>query len=70
MHVSTLSTRCCIVGGGPAGLMLGFLLARAGLRSGTVPVEKRARVQKRRLRAAAPSRTVRVPRCSVQRARS
>src|SRR5215217_7167840 len=25
-----LSTRCCIVGGGPAGMMLGFLLARAG----------------------------------------
>ena len=27
----TLSCRCCIVGGGPAGLMLGFLLARAGV---------------------------------------
>jgi len=26
-----LSTRCCIVGGGPAGMMLGFLLARAGI---------------------------------------
>ena len=26
-----LSTRCCIVGGGPCGLMLGFLLARAGI---------------------------------------
>src|SRR4051812_27941886 len=25
------STRCCIAGGGPAGLMLGFLLARAGV---------------------------------------
>jgi 2-polyprenyl-6-methoxyphenol hydroxylase-like FAD-dependent oxidoreductase len=24
-------TRCCIVGGGPAGMMLGFLLARAGV---------------------------------------
>src|SRR5258708_2783370 len=24
-------TRCCIVGGGPAGVMLGFLLARAGV---------------------------------------
>src|SRR3954462_7556202 len=24
-------TRCCIAGGGPAGLMLGFLLARAGV---------------------------------------
>src|SRR5437899_6158732 len=27
-----LSTRCCIVGGGPAGMMLGFLLARAGIK--------------------------------------
>jgi 2-polyprenyl-6-methoxyphenol hydroxylase-like FAD-dependent oxidoreductase len=26
-----LNTRCCIVGGGPAGMMLGFLLARAGI---------------------------------------
>jgi len=26
-----LSTRCCIVGGGPAGMMLGLLLARAGV---------------------------------------
>ena len=26
-----LFARCCIVGGGPAGLMLGFLLARAGI---------------------------------------
>jgi 2-polyprenyl-6-methoxyphenol hydroxylase-like FAD-dependent oxidoreductase len=26
-----LSTRCCIVGGGPAGMMLGYLLARAGI---------------------------------------
>jgi 2-polyprenyl-6-methoxyphenol hydroxylase-like FAD-dependent oxidoreductase len=27
----TLSARCCIVGGGPAGMMLGLLLARAGV---------------------------------------
>jgi 2-polyprenyl-6-methoxyphenol hydroxylase-like FAD-dependent oxidoreductase len=27
----TLDTPCCIVGGGPAGMMLGFLLARAGV---------------------------------------
>jgi len=27
----SLSTRCCVVGGGPAGMMLGFLLARAGV---------------------------------------
>src|SRR5690349_8699412 len=30
--------QCCIAGGGPAGLMLGFLLARAGVR--TVVLEK------------------------------
>jgi 2-polyprenyl-6-methoxyphenol hydroxylase-like FAD-dependent oxidoreductase len=28
---TTLETTCCIVGGGPAGMMLGFLLARAGV---------------------------------------
>ena len=27
----TANTRCCIVGGGPAGMMLGYLLARAGV---------------------------------------
>ncbi|HEY2444727.1 MAG TPA: FAD-dependent oxidoreductase [Rhizomicrobium sp.] len=27
----SLSTRCCISGGGPAGMMLGYLLARAGI---------------------------------------
>ena len=27
-----IETTCCIVGGGPAGLMLGYLLARAGIR--------------------------------------
>ncbi len=26
-----LATTCCIIGGGPAGIMLGFLLARAGI---------------------------------------
>ena len=26
-----LTTRCCIAGGGPAGMMLGLLLARAGI---------------------------------------
>jgi 2-polyprenyl-6-methoxyphenol hydroxylase-like FAD-dependent oxidoreductase len=29
--VSALSTGCCIAGGGPAGMMLGYLLARAGV---------------------------------------
>ena len=28
-----MQTQCCIVGGGPAGMMLGFLLARTGVRS-------------------------------------
>jgi len=27
-----MNTQCCIVGGGPAGMMLGFLLARAGVK--------------------------------------
>lgn len=27
----TFTTRCCIVGGGPAGMVLGYLLARAGV---------------------------------------
>src|SRR5271156_4418163 len=27
----SLQTTCCIVGGGPAGMMLGLLLARAGI---------------------------------------
>src|ERR1700746_3103941 len=31
MMAGNLSTGCCIVGGGPAGMMLGFLLARAGV---------------------------------------
>jgi 2-polyprenyl-6-methoxyphenol hydroxylase-like FAD-dependent oxidoreductase len=31
--VTTLHTTCCIAGGGPAGLMLGYLLARAGVRT-------------------------------------
>jgi 2-polyprenyl-6-methoxyphenol hydroxylase-like FAD-dependent oxidoreductase len=30
--VAEIKTTCCIVGGGPAGLMLAFLLARAGVR--------------------------------------
>ena len=31
MPASTITTQCCIAGGGPAGMMLGFLLARAGV---------------------------------------
>lgn len=31
MNSNTMTTRCCIVGGGPAGIMLGFLLARSGI---------------------------------------
>src|ERR1700759_1818190 len=29
--MAELTTRCCVAGGGPAGMMLGFLLARAGI---------------------------------------
>src|SRR5579864_4554980 len=29
--MADIKTTCCIAGGGPAGMMLGFLLARAGL---------------------------------------
>jgi len=36
----TVATQCCIAGGGPAGVMLGFLLARAGVR--VVVLEKHA----------------------------
>ena len=32
MPVATARTHCCVVGGGPAGVMLGYLLARAGVR--------------------------------------
>ena len=28
---STIHTTCCVVGGGPAGMMLGYLLARSGI---------------------------------------
>jgi len=31
METSEISVGCCIAGGGPAGMMLGFLLARAGI---------------------------------------
>jgi 2-polyprenyl-6-methoxyphenol hydroxylase-like FAD-dependent oxidoreductase len=32
MAAETIKTQCCVVGGGPAGMMLGFLLARAGVK--------------------------------------
>jgi 2-polyprenyl-6-methoxyphenol hydroxylase-like FAD-dependent oxidoreductase len=38
--MTQISTQCCIAGGGPAGIMLGFLLARAGVR--VVVLEKHA----------------------------
>ncbi len=38
MSSTELTADCCIVGGGPAGLMLGYLLARAGLQ--VVVIEK------------------------------
>ncbi|MFZ0151616.1 MAG: FAD-dependent oxidoreductase [Xanthobacteraceae bacterium] len=40
MTNGSLTTQCCITGGGPAGMMLGFLLARAGVR--VVVLEKHA----------------------------
>src|SRR5436305_7496542 len=40
MEAPPLSARCCIVGGGPAGVMLGLLLARAGV--DVVVLEKHA----------------------------
>jgi 2-polyprenyl-6-methoxyphenol hydroxylase-like FAD-dependent oxidoreductase len=40
MANSTIATQCCIAGGGPAGMMLGFLLARAGVH--VVVLEKHA----------------------------
>ena len=36
----SLQVQCCIAGGGPAGMMLGFLLGRAGVK--TVVLEKHA----------------------------
>src|SRR5712671_3293834 len=36
----TMKVRCCIVGGGPAGMMLGYLLGRAGIE--VVVLEKHA----------------------------
>ena len=38
--MQTIETRCCIAGGGPAGMVLGFLLARAGV--DVVVLEKHA----------------------------
>jgi 2-polyprenyl-6-methoxyphenol hydroxylase-like FAD-dependent oxidoreductase len=40
MADSTITTQCCIAGGGPAGMMVGFLLARAGVH--VVVLEKHA----------------------------
>jgi 2-polyprenyl-6-methoxyphenol hydroxylase-like FAD-dependent oxidoreductase len=40
MPDSSIATKCCIAGGGPAGMMLGFLLARAGVE--VVVLEKHA----------------------------
>jgi 2-polyprenyl-6-methoxyphenol hydroxylase-like FAD-dependent oxidoreductase len=40
MADTTITTQCCIAGGGPAGMMLGYLLARAGVR--VVVLEKHA----------------------------
>jgi 2-polyprenyl-6-methoxyphenol hydroxylase-like FAD-dependent oxidoreductase len=37
-QMNTIATQCCVVGGGPAGMMLGYLMARAGVE--TVVLEK------------------------------
>src|SRR5271166_2956572 len=40
VQADEVSVRCCVAGGGPAGMMLGFLLARAGI--SVVVLEKHA----------------------------
>ncbi len=40
MPESSINAKCLIAGGGPAGMMLGFLLARAGV--AVVVLEKHA----------------------------
>src|ERR1700736_4970788 len=40
MRGAEVSVRCCIAGGGPAGMMLGLLLARAGV--AVIVLEKHA----------------------------
>src|SRR5207237_1806294 len=40
LMAEVIQTRCCVAGGGPAGMMLGFLLARAGV--DVVVLEKHA----------------------------
>jgi 2-polyprenyl-6-methoxyphenol hydroxylase-like FAD-dependent oxidoreductase len=40
MNVTSIEADCCVAGGGPAGMMLGFLLARAGV--DVVVLEKHA----------------------------
>jgi 2-polyprenyl-6-methoxyphenol hydroxylase-like FAD-dependent oxidoreductase len=40
MATQQISTSCCVVGGGPCGIMLGFLLGRAGV--DVVVLEKHA----------------------------
>ena len=39
--MKTMSVRCCIAGGGPAGMMLGLLLGRAGVDVGGVRETRR-----------------------------
>ena len=53
MDATSIDRRCCIVGGGPAGMMLGLLLARAGVE--VVVLEKHARFPARFPRRHDPS---------------
>jgi len=39
-QLTGIDTTCCIVGGGPAGMMLGYLLARAGIDAPRGQVER------------------------------
>jgi 2-polyprenyl-6-methoxyphenol hydroxylase-like FAD-dependent oxidoreductase len=45
MAIATIKTTCCVAGGGPAGIMLGFLLARAGVAVTVLEKHKRIATQ-------------------------
>ncbi len=41
--MTTMKTQGCIVGGGPAGMMLGFLLTRTGARLAVPPEHEKTK---------------------------